>query len=107
MSTAILPVLNHTALFATDKQSWHGYCPVHAPDGDTRKSINIFYFTEESPEGADYYHVTTFRARKNEPVKKVIYPIDNLVRKAAPKLRAEKDGHAILFDSKKRKQSDG
>jgi len=107
VSTAILPVFNRMALFATDKQSWHGYRQVNTPDGDTRKSINIFYFTEESPAGADYYHMTMFRARRNETVKKVIYPIDNLVRKVARKLRAEKDGHAILFNSKKVKKGDG
>ncbi|MGH9877015.1 MAG: hypothetical protein ACRD5H_05205 [Nitrososphaerales archaeon] len=91
-------------LFATDKRSWHGYRPVNTPDGDTRKSINIYYFTEESPDGADYYHVTTFRARKNETINKVIYPIDKLVRTVARKLRGDKDGHAILFDSDKEKE---
>ena len=106
-AASVLPVLNRMTLFATDRQSWHGYRQVNTPDGDTRKSINIFYFTEESPDGTDYYHVTKFRARKNETVKKVIYPIDNLVRAVARKLRAEKDGHAILFDSKKGKGKKG
>ncbi|MCI0663420.1 MAG: 2OG-Fe(II) oxygenase [Acidobacteria bacterium] len=105
-STSILPVLNRMALFATDKRSWHGYRPVNTPDGDTRKSINIYYFTEESPDGTDYYHVTTFRARNNETANKVIYPIDNLVRTVARKLRAEKDSHAVLFDSDGEKKSD-
>jgi len=98
-STSILPVLNRMALFATDKRSWHGYRHVNTPDGDTRKSINIYYFTEESPDGTDYYHVTIFRARKDETVNKVIYPIDNLVRTVARKLRSEKDGHAVLYDT--------
>ena len=102
-STSILPVLNRMALFATDKRSWHGYRHVNTPDGDTRKSINIYYFTEESPTGADYYHVTTFRARKDEPVNKVLYPIDNLIRTVARKLRNEKDGHAVLYDTENEK----
>ncbi len=106
-STAILPILNRMMLFATDKRSWHGYRPVNTPDGDTRKSINIYYFTEESPDGTDYYHVTTFRARKDETINKVIYPIDNMVRTVARKLRREKDGHAILFDSEKEKNGNG
>lgn len=96
--TAILPSFNRMALFATDKRSWHGYRYVNTPDGDTRKSINIYYFTEESPDGTDYYHVTTFRARKGETINKVVYPLDNLVRTMARKLRNEKDGHAVLFD---------
>jgi hypothetical protein len=40
-------------VFATDKQSWHGYSQVKIQDGDTRKSINICYFTEQSPDGKD------------------------------------------------------
>jgi Rps23 Pro-64 3,4-dihydroxylase Tpa1-like proline 4-hydroxylase len=106
MSTEILPVLNRMALFATDKRSWHGYRRVNTPDGDTRKSINIYYFTEESPDGTDYYHVTTFRARKNEKINKVIYPIDNLVRTMARKLRNDKDGHAVLFSPEKENRDD-
>jgi len=106
-ATSILPVLNRMTLFATDRRSWHGYRQVNTPDGDTRKSINIFYFTEDSPDGDAYYHVTKFRGRKNEMVKKVIYPIDNMVRAVARKLRSEKDGHAVLFDSKKGKKGAG
>jgi Rps23 Pro-64 3,4-dihydroxylase Tpa1-like proline 4-hydroxylase len=105
-STSILPVLNRMAMFATDKRSWHGYTNVNTPDGDTRKSINIYYFTEESPDGTDYYHVTTFRARKDETANKVIYPIDNLVRTVARKLRVEKDSHAVLYGSESDKKGD-
>jgi Rps23 Pro-64 3,4-dihydroxylase Tpa1-like proline 4-hydroxylase len=105
-STSILPILNRMAMFATDRRSWHGYRHVNTPDGDTRKSINIYYFTEESPDGTDYYHVTTFRARNDEKVNKVIYPIDNLVRTVARKLRNEKDGHAVLYDTENEKKED-
>ena len=96
-STAILPVFNRMLIFATNKTSWHGYRPVNTPDGDTRKSINIYYFSEESPDGSDYYHVTTFRARPSETFNKVVYPVDNLVRTVARKLRSNKDKHAVLY----------
>ncbi|NEQ23911.1 MAG: hypothetical protein F6K28_33190, partial [Microcoleus sp. SIO2G3] len=71
-SVAILPIFNRMVIFATDKQSWHGYRHVNTPDGDTRKSINIYYFTEQSPDFTDYYHITAFRARKNEIVHKAL-----------------------------------
>jgi Rps23 Pro-64 3,4-dihydroxylase Tpa1-like proline 4-hydroxylase len=77
-SVSILPIFNRMVIFATDKQSWHGYRQVHTPDGDTRKSINIYYFTEQSPDLTDYYHITSFRARKNEFLHKALYPADNL-----------------------------
>jgi Rps23 Pro-64 3,4-dihydroxylase Tpa1-like proline 4-hydroxylase len=94
---AILPIFNRMVIFATDKQTWHGYRPVNTVDGDTRKSINIYYFTEQSPEGTDYYHITSFRARKQEKVNKVLYPLDNLVRNVVRSFRPKKDEHAVLF----------
>lgn len=96
-SVAILPIFNRMVLFATNRQSWHGHRLVNTPDGDTRKSINIYYFTEESPDGKDYYHITSFRARKNEVLNKVVYPVDNFVRTVARKMRAKKDEHAVLY----------
>ncbi|MCC5637237.1 2OG-Fe(II) oxygenase [Nostoc sp. CHAB 5844] len=102
-SVAILPIFNRMLIFATDKQSWHGHRQVITPDGDTRKSINIYYFTEESPDGTNYYHVTSFRGRKNEVMNKVLYPVDNLVRTIARQIRPKKDSHAVLFETDKSK----
>jgi Rps23 Pro-64 3,4-dihydroxylase Tpa1-like proline 4-hydroxylase len=101
---AIPPLFNRAVIFATDKTSWHGYRRVNTPDGDTRKSINIYYFSEESPDGTDYYHVTTFRARPGEFVNKVLYPVDNLARTVARKLRSKKDAHAVLYGPESRER---
>ena len=98
-SKAILPIFNRVVIFATDKQSWHGHRIVNTPSGDTRKSVNIYYFTEESPDGTDYYHVTSFRGRQHELINKIVYPVDNLVRSFARIIRHKKDRHAILYKS--------
>lgn len=97
----ILPIFNRMVIFATDKQSWHGYSQVNTKDGDTRKSINIYYFTEQSPDGTDYHHITSFKARQQEVINKVLYPVDNLVRTVVRSLRPKKDDHAVLFTSRK------
>jgi len=102
-SVPILPIFNRMVIFSTDKQSWHGHRRVNTPDGDTRKSINIYYFSEASPDGTDYYHVTSFRGRKHEVVNKVLYPVDNFVRTVARQIRPKKDSHAVLY----KKDSDG
>jgi Rps23 Pro-64 3,4-dihydroxylase Tpa1-like proline 4-hydroxylase len=103
-SVAILPAFNRMAIFATDKQSWHGYRRVNTPDGDSRKSINIYYFTEQSADSTDYYHITSFRARPNEILHKALYPLDNVVRTIARQVRPKKDGHAVLFDPTKKQE---
>ncbi len=100
-STGILPIFNRAVIFATDKYSWHGYRQVNTPDGDTRKSINIYYFSQQSPDGSNYYHVTSFRSRKNELINKVLYPVDNMIRGLVRKFRPNKDSHAVLYEQKK------
>jgi Rps23 Pro-64 3,4-dihydroxylase Tpa1-like proline 4-hydroxylase len=100
-SVKILPIFNRMVIFATDRQFWHGYRQVNTKDGNTRKSINIYYFTAQSPDGTDYHHVTSFKARQQELVNKVLYPVDNLVRTVVRSLRPKKDDHAVLFTHKK------
>lgn len=100
-SVRILPVFNRMVIFATDKQSWHGYSQVNTRDGDTRKSINIYYFTEQSPDGTDYYHITSFKARQPEIVNKALYPLDNMLRTMVRNLRPKKDEHAVLYTNKR------
>ncbi|WP_017712258.1 2OG-Fe(II) oxygenase [Prochlorothrix hollandica] len=97
-SVAILPVFNRAVIFATDSKSLHGHRTVNTIDGDTRKSINIYYFTQQSPTGQEYYHVTSFRARNKEILNKLVYPMDNFLRSTLRKLRPQKDSHAVLFD---------
>lgn len=96
-SDAILPAFNRAVIFTVSPTSWHGYRRVVTPDGDTRKSINIYYFTEESPTGADYHHITSFRARPGETFNKVLYPLDNAARSLYRVVRRRKDAHAVLY----------
>jgi Rps23 Pro-64 3,4-dihydroxylase Tpa1-like proline 4-hydroxylase len=100
-SVAILPNFNRMVIFATSRTSWHSHRRVNTPAGDSRKSINLYYFTPESPEIKEYYHITSFRARPQEVLNSVLYPLDNWVRSTARKLRSHKDRHAVLFDSQK------
>ncbi|MEM8639429.1 MAG: 2OG-Fe(II) oxygenase [Cyanobacteria bacterium P01_G01_bin.54] len=97
-AVAILPCFNRAVIFATDRTSWHGHRHVNTPDGDTRKSINVYYFSEQSPTGKSYYHVTSFRGRKGELMNQLVYPVDNFLRSTLRKLRPKKDGHAVLFE---------
>lgn len=45
----ILPVFNRCAIFSTSRSSFHGLPePLNCPPGVTRKSIALYYFTEEA-----------------------------------------------------------
>jgi Rps23 Pro-64 3,4-dihydroxylase Tpa1-like proline 4-hydroxylase len=45
----VLPLLNHVVIFNTDEESYHGYPdPINPPDGVSRKSIALYYYTQEA-----------------------------------------------------------
>lgn len=64
----VLPVFNRCVVFSTTDFSYHGHPdPLTCPEGRTRKSIAMYYYTNGRPEHevtAD--HSTVFRARPGE-----------------------------------------
>jgi len=56
------PIKNRFVVFNTNKTSFHGH-PVewNAPNGITRKSIALYYYTSEKEEGINYNELTDFQ----------------------------------------------
>jgi hypothetical protein len=49
--TRILPLFNRTVIFSTTDTSYHGHPhPLAAPEGTTRKSVSLYYYTAGRPE---------------------------------------------------------
>jgi Rps23 Pro-64 3,4-dihydroxylase Tpa1-like proline 4-hydroxylase len=47
------PLLNHALIFTTDERSLHGFPdPLTCPEGQTRKSLALYYYTVEQDETA-------------------------------------------------------
>ena len=64
----ILPVFNRCVIFNTDEDSYHGLPdPIQCPEGMTRKSIALYYFTEEKT--APRKRATNYRARPGDGIK--------------------------------------
>lgn len=64
----ILPVFNRCAIFNTDEDSFHGLPdPIQCPEGMTRKSIALYYFTEE--DATPRKRATNYRARPGDGIK--------------------------------------
>jgi hypothetical protein len=67
----IAPQYNRLAVFSTTDWSFHGHPePLRCPEGMTRKSIALYYFTVERPEGETIpgKESTRFNARPGEAV---------------------------------------
>ena len=59
--TKIEPIFNRIAIFATNKKTYHGHPkPLSVPDGVTRKSLAIYYYTSDLVEGEVYNKNTSW-----------------------------------------------
>lgn len=57
---------NRLLVIATNRKSWHSVRKVST--ARLRTCISNYYFSPQSPEGEDYFHVTSFRGRPEQPV---------------------------------------
>ena len=76
---------NRLALMATHKTSWHSVNKVqasHAP----RCCVSNYYFSATPLEQQQYFHVTTFRGRPEEPLKDVLLQGDAALRSGIRKV---------------------
>ena len=72
----IAPTFNRVAIFNTDEDSYHGVPePLKCPDGETRKSIALYYFTEEE-SGSFKKRTTNYKARPEDGFKAVFIWLD-------------------------------
>ncbi len=77
---------NRLLVIRTNRASWHSVSRVTADRN--RTCVSNYYFSALSPEGEDYFHVTSFRGRPGMPVRDLVLRADaalrSLVRKFAP-----------------------
>ncbi|MFQ3599040.1 MAG: 2OG-Fe(II) oxygenase [Chloroherpetonaceae bacterium] len=65
----ILPIFNRCVIFNTDSDSYHGHPhPLNAPVGETRKSIALYFFTEET--STPKARATTYRPLPQDSTRK-------------------------------------
>jgi 2-oxoglutarate-Fe(II)-dependent oxygenase superfamily protein len=64
------PLLNHALIFTTDERSLHGFPdPLTCPEGETRKSLALYYYTLEDAKKVSS-HSTDYFARPQDGWKK-------------------------------------
>lgn len=75
---------NRLVCMATDRRSWHSVQKV-LHDG-MRCCVSNYYFSPRPIDGSDYFHVTSFRGRPEQPVRDVALWADIVVRQALRQL---------------------
>lgn len=77
---------NRLVVMITNRQSWHSVSPVQADD--LRCCVSNYYFSKLPAESRDYFHITSFRGRPEQPIRDVVLKADavlrGLVRKVFP-----------------------
>jgi Rps23 Pro-64 3,4-dihydroxylase Tpa1-like proline 4-hydroxylase len=78
------PVANRLVIFSTTERSWHGHPdPLTCPQGQTRKSIALYYYTNGRPkEELPEFHNTIFVERPGEVFKYVT--LKDVIRDIVP-----------------------
>jgi Rps23 Pro-64 3,4-dihydroxylase Tpa1-like proline 4-hydroxylase len=74
---------NRLVVMETNKTSWHSVSKV-AVDRP-RCCISNYYFSQTSPDQTQYFHITSFDGRPDEPIKKIICAGDNALRSVVAK----------------------
>ena len=63
----ILPIFNRCVVFSTSPISYHGHPePLNCPEGMTRNSIALYYFTKGRSQEDDGEHNTLFKSRPGD-----------------------------------------
>ncbi|WP_296381217.1 2OG-Fe(II) oxygenase [Winogradskyella sp.] len=75
-AVSIAPIFNRLVIFNTNQDSYHGFPDaIICPDHVTRKSIALYYFTEEK-SGSFKRRATNYRARPNDGYKALLIWVD-------------------------------
>lgn len=74
------PRFNRLVLMNTNRTSYHSVRPVSGCGTRTRNCVSNYYFSPDSPEGYDYFHVTSFRGRPEQPVRDAWLRLDAWAR---------------------------
>ena len=75
---------NRLVVMETTKSSWHSVSKVITDR--PRCCVSNYYFSPISPDGSDYFHVTSFDGRPDQPLRRIIGAIDNALRNTVSKV---------------------
>jgi hypothetical protein len=82
----VSPLHNRAVIFNTDEGSFHGHPdPLTCPEGETRKSVALYYFTAEATPAA--VRSTEYRPRPGEGARGLLVHADTLALRLYDRLK--------------------
>jgi Rps23 Pro-64 3,4-dihydroxylase Tpa1-like proline 4-hydroxylase len=95
-NVTVVSRFNRLVIMETTPTSWHSVSPV-VSDG-VRCCVSNYYFSERSPTGRDYFNVTSFSARPNQPWLRLVAHMDNRLRQGLRALIPQGVGRKDVYD---------
>lgn len=87
---------NRLVVMETNKTSLHSVSPVVAEG--PRCCVSNYYFSTQSPDGSDYFHVTSFTGRPEQRGLRALAALDNGVRNLISKALKTGRGRHLVND---------
>lgn len=98
----VIPSLfNRLVIMETNRFSWHSVSPVRRDA--QRCCVSNYYFSKESPEQREYFHVTSFSARPEQVLRRTVASIDNAVRMGLRRIFSKGIGKKDVYRPGRRK----
>lgn len=94
----LVALQNRLVVMETNKTSWHSVSKVTADR--PRCCVSNYYFSEISPDGDEYFHVTSFLGRPEQPIRRVIGVVDNALRNVISKALKTGRGKNLINKNK-------
>ena len=79
----VVSSFNRLVVMETNKASWHSVSGVVSDA--VRCCVSNYYFSKQSPDETEYFHVTSFSGRPEETGRRVLGFFDNLLRNTVSK----------------------
>ncbi|WP_416740250.1 2OG-Fe(II) oxygenase [Pseudomonas sp. NFX71] len=89
----IVSKFNRLVVMDTNRDSWHSVSKVVVES--PRCCVSNYYFSKISPDNDDYFHVTSFSGRPEEPGKRLLGVVDNHFRNTISKVLQVRRGKAL------------
>ena len=75
---------NRLVVMETNRHSWHSVSEVVVDR--PRCCVSNYYFSETSPDDDEYFHVTSFSGRPEQPIRRFLGVLDNALRNTVSKV---------------------
>ncbi len=95
-SVEIPSLFNRLVLMSTNDKSWHSVNEVKA-DG-VRCCVSNYYFSEHSPNDYETTHVTFFKARPEQKLRRIVTAVDSNMRTALRKVVKQGLGKKDIYE---------